>query len=344
MKIIGIDGGATKVSGGVVEKLNDHTFQLLEPVIEIKYSDQEKFDSNFSPISLSDQLNGVKISEQEFNQGLVYVDCIKKVIKSLADDNLFRVSIAMPGVKMDNGRGIKAMVNGPRIPDFCVQIESKLKLHYPIQKLENDSDMCAWGEEFCEEGAFRNIDNVYYIGGGTGTADGLKLQGKLIPFNDISEWIGKTWELKTEQDHSLESFSSMSGINQLRKSQSKDFDLIIAQILGKLLFERIMTIFSGWKSQFIIDRTLQTNHPYQNTFLDRIVIGQRLSAFLQTEEGSVIYSTMLDSLTQMTLESDVLIQEHFMHNDQFDKNRIILSDLRFSPIIGLGAKAWMETC
>ena len=53
---------------------------------------------------------------------------------------------------------------------------------------------------------------------------------------------------------------------------------------------------------------------------------------------------MLDSLTQMTLESDVLIQEHFMHNDQFDKNRIILSDLRFSPIIGLGAKAWMETC
>ena len=36
MKIIGIDGSSTKVSGGVVEKLNDHTFQLLEPVSEIK--------------------------------------------------------------------------------------------------------------------------------------------------------------------------------------------------------------------------------------------------------------------------------------------------------------------
>jgi len=142
----------------------------------------------------------------------------------------------------------------------------------------------------------------------------------------------------------LESFSSMSGINQLRESQSKDFDLIIGQTLGKLLFERIMTIFSGWKSQFIIDRTLQTVHPYQNTYLDRIVIGQRLSTFLQTEEGSVIYSAMLDSLTQMTLEANVLTQHHFMDNDQFDENRIILSDLRFSPIIGLGAKAWMETC
>ena len=82
----------------------------------------------------------------------------------------------------------------------------------------------------------------------------------------------------------------------------------------------------------------------QNTFLDRIIIGQRLSAFLQTQEGSVIYSAMLDSLTQMALESNVLIQEHFIDNDQFDENRIILSDLRFSPIIGLGAKAWMETC
>ena len=44
MKIIGIDGGATKVSGGVVERVNDHTFRLLDPVIEVKYSDQEKFD------------------------------------------------------------------------------------------------------------------------------------------------------------------------------------------------------------------------------------------------------------------------------------------------------------
>jgi len=26
MKIIGIDGGATKVSGGVVKKVNDYTF------------------------------------------------------------------------------------------------------------------------------------------------------------------------------------------------------------------------------------------------------------------------------------------------------------------------------
>ncbi len=86
MKIIGIDGGATKVSAGVVIKVNDHTFRLLDPVIEIKYSDQKKFDSNFSPIPLSDQLNGFKISEQESNQSRVYVDCIKKVITSLADD------------------------------------------------------------------------------------------------------------------------------------------------------------------------------------------------------------------------------------------------------------------
>ena len=35
MKIIGIDGGATKVSGAIVERIDDQTFDLLKPIKEI---------------------------------------------------------------------------------------------------------------------------------------------------------------------------------------------------------------------------------------------------------------------------------------------------------------------
>ena len=132
------------------------------------------------------------------------------------------------------------------------ELEKRLSLKDKIKSIESDADMCAWGEEFGEKGAFRNIQNAYYIGGGTGTADGLKLQGKLISFDDASEWIAKVWELMTKNKTSLELFSSMSGINQLRLSKS---DKEIGEMLGNLIYERINTIYSGWKNTFDVELT-----------------------------------------------------------------------------------------
>ena len=37
MKIIGIDGGATKVSGAQVIRIDDQTFELIKPIKEIQY-------------------------------------------------------------------------------------------------------------------------------------------------------------------------------------------------------------------------------------------------------------------------------------------------------------------
>ena len=43
MKVIGIDGGATKVSGGVVEKINANSFKLISPAVDIKYAEHPNF-------------------------------------------------------------------------------------------------------------------------------------------------------------------------------------------------------------------------------------------------------------------------------------------------------------
>ena len=337
MQMIGIDGGATKVAGAQVVNIDKRTFDLVQPVKEIKYKTHESYVHNFKPLALNEQIKSKKRTELECRQAEVYIECIINVLDNLIDDEDVQISIAMPGIKTLNKRGIELMANGPRIPNLCDEIEKRLTLKNKILQIENDSDMCAWGEEFGKNGAFRNIENAYYIGGGTGTADGLKLKGKLISFDDASEWIAKAWELMTDDKTSLELFSSMSGIKKLRQLKS---DKEIGLILGQLIIERINTIFFGWNDEFIVNRYIENSHPYKKTLLDKIVIGQRLSEFLQSEKGTVVFSQIIETLTNNCLKSQAKIKNHFINNKVFDKDRIILSNLRSAPIIGLAAKSF----
>ena len=335
MKIIGIDGGATKVSGAIVERIDDQTFDLLKPIKEIQYSEEQSYNSDYKPLTLQEQLRGKKLSNKEYKQSQVYIDCIIKIIKQLIGKDLLPIAIAMPGIKTEDKRGVKAMVNWPRIPNLCEVLEKRLSLNKGILSIESDADMCVWGEQFEKTGAFRNVQNAYYIGGGTGTADGLKLQGKLLSFDNVETWIAKTWELTTKDKTSMELFSSMSGINQLTVAKS---DKEIGNMLGNLIFERIETIYSGWKNKFKVERVIKNSHPYHKTLLDRIVIGQRLSDFLQSDKGSIVYDEMINSLSYNCLNSDTEIINHYTKNEVFNNNLLILSKLREAPIIGLAAK------
>tara|TARA_Y100000758_G_scaffold166540_2_gene118203 strand:+ start:7328 stop:8347 length:1020 start_codon:yes stop_codon:yes gene_type:complete len=339
MRVIAIDAGATKVSGGVVEKVNDTTFELVDPAVEIRYQEHPKFNLKFLPVPLDDQYSQTKIDKSEKQQGDVYIDCVLQVINSLTNDKPFHFGIAIAGIKDLANRGIKIMANGPRIPDFSNRIEANIKKAMP--QLESDANMCLWGEEYAKDGALRHIENAYYLGGGTGTADGLKLKMNLIPFDNVSSWIGKAIELKISNGQSLERYSSMSGINHLRSSLTNE---AIGVVLGGLLFERISTVYSGWKNQYIIDRDLQSTHDYYHTLLDRIVLGQQLSIFLRSNDGQNIYKSMRAELTKLCFSAEKQIKRHFIMNDNFKSDRLFFSNLREAPIIGMGAKVWMEKC
>ena len=115
-------------------------------------------------------------------------------------------------------------------------------------------------------------------------------------------------------------------------------------VLGGLLFERISTVYSGWKNQYIIDRDLQSTHDYYHTLLDRIVLGQQLSIFLRSNNGQNIYKSMKAELTKLCFSAEKQIKRHFIVNDNFKSDRLFFSNLREAPIIGMGAKVWMEKC
>ncbi len=390
--IIGIDGGASKVSAYVINvSENGSRFTLGNENSIKEYRDYSDFQTDFKPVNLPTQLeqiqnNNIIPTPVEIKQSKAYYRTFCDAISTLVEITKAEpvlIGIGMPGIKTADKRGIAAMANGPRMPNFTSEIEQRLNtfgisLATPISKLGSDADYCGIGEEYAENGTFRNIENAYYLGGGTGAADALKLQGKLISFDDCKSWIAKTWEMCDEDGTSMETYCSANGIQfvysnymgislselsenkiyleQILKQAVSDDKAAIAtwqtvsSRLADLLFERISTIYSGWQNYFsfidINKQPLISNHKYKNTLLDRIVIGQRLgNVFQHSIAQKYLIKPLNNNLTELISKSELLdehAKSHYLKSGKFDNKIIIASQLREAPALGAGIDAWQN--
>jgi len=287
IQIIGIDGGATKVSAWEVEH-SDNTFSLGQAHYADQYVNDNFFNSGFSPVNIQKQLaemndNTVQLTSSEKDQGEAMVQTFANVIQHIHSGKPVLLGIGMPGLKTNDKRGIVAMANGPRIPHFCDQLEEQISqmnisLAAPIFQLGSDADYCGIGEEYASSGAFKECQFGYYLGGGTGAADALKCKGEILPLDQTKSWLAKSWEMKTKEGLSLERFASAGGIqfiyslksgisveklnreaiypNQILEraiaGENTAIETLkdVSHTLAKLLYERIETLFAGWQSPF----------------------------------------------------------------------------------------------
>jgi len=387
--LLGIDGGATKINGWIIDHNSEsNSFALGNKNIQKKYKDYKGFDPGFTPINIHTQLaemnSKINLTSEEIIQGQSYINAAVDVITELTKiepDKKVLIGFGMPGLKSTNKRGIVALANGPRMPLFAEKIEQKLikngvSLQKPISHLGSDADYCGIGEEYASEGLFKNVSNSYYIGGGTGVADALKLNDALLPFDKIKECIAKAWEMKSESGLSLERYASASGIQFIYSKYSgitveelNNREIYPPQILklaisnnkhalqtindvskniSKLIFERITTLYFGWKDVFTFVNPnkpkLKTNHSYIGTLLDRIIVGQRLGDLLQESKSSVLlWNQILDKLSELTNETtDKAFKKHYLNNGIFKENLIQISKLREAPVIGAGVDAYLH--
>lgn len=384
--LIGIDGGATKLSGWIVElNQNIGLFRLGKLNIQKKYSDYHGYNENFKPVDIKTQLKEMNdhifIAEEEKVQADIYMKAAADVAIELLQiykDKKALIGIGMPGLKTKDLRGISAIANGPRMPAYCDFLEEKiheqsLELLAPIAHLGSDADYCGLGEEYSENGLFRNIDHAYYLGGGTGVADALKLNGKLVRFDHAKQWIAKAWEMKCEKGNSLEQYASASGIQKFYSHYSKisvqdlnknqifpiqilekalqnekaAYDTIteVGKHLALLLFERITTIYSGWSEIFSFlnpnREMLTTEHEYRGILLDRIIIGQRLGDLLLKSRGTkILWPQIMEGLCEMIhTTGEKKLKEHYLKNGKFHEEIIQTSNLREAPALGAGIDA-----
>ncbi len=390
IRLIGIDGGATKVSGWSVDYDSDsQVFTLGTTNVQHSYAEYADYQPSFSPVDIKSQLDQfnrgpLQPAAAEIRQGRAYVQACADVIIELAHGHQGTplVGIGMPGLKTGDDRGIAVLLNGPRIPDYASRIETILSrrgidLLAPVARLGSDADYCGLGEEYSADGNFRPVDNAYYLGGGTGAADALKLAGELVPLDHTKPWLAKTWEMQNDQGLSLERFASAGGIQSvysrycglsvkelnsraiypdqiLQMAQTGDQPAQqtfadVAEYLAGLLFERLSTIYSGWKNQFSFTNTARptpnTDHDYRGLLLERIVIGQRLGNLLeQSKQTDFFYRPLLAHLTNLTESEapDDKFHQYYSSDTGFPPEKLVTSGLRAAPAMGAGIDAWLH--
>jgi hypothetical protein len=351
--LIGIDGGATKVCGWLVRYVEkENNFTLTSTHTELSYSAVPGFISDFSPVPVALQLqqrdeSKIILTEQEIQQGSVFIEACARVIIDLvqrAKSKSVLAGIGMPGLKTQDRRGINVMANGPRIPDYTTQVETKVKqaglqLLAPVSHLGSDADYCGIGELYARDGLFRKTGNAYYLGGGTGAADALLLHKQLVPFDQTKNWLAKTWEMKNDLGLAMERYASTSGLQFIYSqmagiaveelNRKKIFPLQIARLalngdpgavltcqqvvkyLSLLFLERIITLCSGWQALFGFVNPAHTqlteDHPYRGEVFDRIVIGQRLGELLKSESArKVLLNPLIRNLSDLINNSPSL--------------------------------------
>jgi predicted NBD/HSP70 family sugar kinase len=386
--LIGIDGGASKISGWqVIVNEEDGSFALGNEYAIRSYNKIPGFISNFKPIELAKQLaeketGQINPTEDEQQQSAVYVEACAQVIEELIEkckSNRVLIGLGMPGLKTENKRGIAMIANGPRMVQFTDQLERRLQIReidliQPIQKLGSDADYCGIGENYSDSGLFHDVKNAYYLGGGTGAADAMKLDGALIPFDSVKKWIAKSWEMQNSDEKSMEQFASSRGMRniyaeisgramtELHEQQiyppqianmAKDGDTsaketfkLITENLSLLLYERITTLFAGWQGLFTFINPnkpkLFKDHPFRNRVFERIIVGQRLGELFESQTGSVILKqpvvNKLDQLIQQSNFLDSTAKEHYKNI----KAIIQESKLRAAPALGAAIDAYLN--
>ncbi len=384
--LLGIDGGATKISGWIVD-IKGKGFSLTNINIQKKYSEYSSYNGTFQPVDIKTQLaemnTGINLTDEEISQGLAYMHAASDVIIELSKNNPDRkllIGFGMPGLKTVDKRGISALANGPRMPKFVEFIEGKLRNakidFYPISHLGSDADYCGIGEEYDISGSFKGVENAYYLGGGTGVADAMKLNGKLITFDNMKTWIAKAWEMKGASDLSFERYASAGGIQyiysiksgvpieQLNEqgiyppqilhraiaNESSALETIneVSKNLSILIFERILTLYSGYSGLFEFINAakpkLKKNHSFRGTLLDKIVIGQRLGDLLkESQSTTLLWKDILVNLKTLIEDTNnEKLIEHYLKNEAFNENILTISGLREAPAIGAAVDAFLN--
>mgnify|MGYP003321224885 CR=1 FL=1 len=149
------------IRDSIIESKDISTF-TIKSLSQQYYNERSEFNSDFSPVAMDIQLNEYNTEEynvtnDEVLQGNAMIESFHNSIINLNIDKPILMGIGMVGLKTKDLRGIGAIANGPRIPNFCIQLEdalhkSNIHLHKPIQYIGSDADNCGIGEEYGKDG------------------------------------------------------------------------------------------------------------------------------------------------------------------------------------------------
>ena len=268
--LAGIDCGATKVmiqSGVYCSTTNKISPGSINH--EFYYSDHPDWNSKFIPVPLDTQKSeyqsdNISLSYEEINQGNVIIDTIVSSIKIIEDH---KIGLCYPGLK--SCKGIVVMANGPRIPNLTQYI-------HPVKNILNDSDCCVTGELKSTIGMMQDTRNGIYIGGGTGIADGIILNGEILNLINTAG-VPRSWEINVSSNETVETLLSPAGMIRKYNDQNNEKVKVLADLVHKKEFNKIMD--DALRAFLKLVKVREQFFKSQNEEVQEIVIGQRLGKF-----------------------------------------------------------------
>ncbi len=291
---IGMDGGASKLLVQSIKiKENSNYASMGDYYQEISYNNFEGWNKDFKPTEIKTQKiiskkKKIIIPKEEKNQGSIIVDTITKCYYNAIEDigPVSGVGLCFPGIKTSNMMGTIIMANGPRIPDFCHRL---LEKGIPINILYNDSDCCVIGEHRWQNGSLKNVVHAIYIGGGTGIADGLIINGQVVNFN-LDSNLKKSWELILPSGKTVESALSpkfiIENYNMINpKNPVNNLNEIILEADNNNPHAKEIVEDAVIALHFLIKNRLKYIKGKTGKNCQKIVIGQRLGIALSLKNG-----------------------------------------------------------
>jgi hypothetical protein len=378
--LIGVDAGATEVKAHQVLVLSKGgALDLGVGTASASCCYDRVLD--FAPVAIDVQLAAlaegkIEPTALEREQGKHWVQAAVGSIVAVAAQARRRravIGIGAPGLKTADGRGLAVVRNGPRIPDYARRIEegvaaAGLELVRGIGPLSGDGDNCGRGEEVDRHGQFRDVPNVYYVGGGTGLAEALKLRGRLVAFDAVREWLPKAWRMTSERGRNFEDSLSTRGINAQYAADSGEPDPIdhdefpevraeagdriadgvmreAAVTLAELVFDRMLRVRRGIGVGRVTGmRNAEQRHPYLGTFLDRVVVGQRLGRIFGDPHFVQVFRQRVEEALAQRLRTSpyVRMRARYLAGERLKPGFLRASRLRFAPAVGAAAAALEE--
>ena len=200
--------------------------------------------------------------------------------------NISFIGFCFPGLKTENLDGISVMANGPRnlemLKDINKKIASELGPFVKINKIYDDSLSCVLGEKFSHDGKLKNCSNAIYIGGGTGIADGILFNDRILDLK-IEPQIKKSWQIKMENGDSIEECFSLSGLcKKWNDKKPKSIELLNDLFNKAIKKDRIamQVLEDAGKAFHLLIKSRIKFFEFEGKYPEKIVIGQRMGQIL----------------------------------------------------------------
>jgi len=364
--LLGVDGGATGIRCYEVRTTQTDgrsAYALGTAQAEMHYTRLEGFVP-VAPDVQRRQLDEARyqIEALEARQANAWIDTAASVIANVAeqcDVKRVRIGIGMPGIKSVDERGIVMINNGPRMPDFLDALSQRLhergvELAQPIRRIGDDGAYCGVGEANAEGGLFRDIQNGYYIGGGTGLAECLLIDGAVVPMSGRDCMIPRAWELLSPLGVTYEKLISAASMNAVYQGLANVADGAPQRfpeqdaLHGDPVARSWMHMTATLWAHLIAARLVHFSREAPTTVrFDRVVIGQRAGQLLSDVQyrslfADPIIANLVHILKQQADRHSMTPLLDYVDGDRLCDGFLVASQLRAAPAIGAAVDAMRD--